>query len=256
MKKSILSIFLILLGLESVNAQYVGINTNTPAAALDIKSKTDNGSEVMRFSTIPSKLDKSKEFVLFAGEKVGEGYNLRKVSLDELFSVVGIYIPITKRIVVTNSTKQTFPYGIATYITLDQEVYNSGNQDYEFNARRNEIKILKEGYYDITSWIGFERITAQQENDVLLILNKKSATDTQFSETRATIVSRSNTPFSVQVGNGAGASFAFVDKFEKGDVFKLSVRSYLENVNTLPKSVSFTITRVDKEKVDVVNLNP
>lgn len=252
MKNKFLSICLIALGLGSANAQYVGINTDTPSAALDIKSTTNNGAEVMRFSTTPGKLDQKKEFVLFAGEKVGDGYNLRRVSLNELFSVVGVYIPSTKRIVVTNKTKQEFPNGSTTFIKLDQEVYNSGNGDYELDTVNGEIKILKAGYYDITSWIGFERLTAGQENDIHIILNRKSTTETSFSESRAAIVSRSNTDASIQVGNGVGASFAFVDKFNAGDKVKLSARPYLHGINTLVNSVSFTITRVDSELLNAV----
>lgn len=260
MKNKFLSLCLITLGLGNINAQYVGINTDTPAAALDIKSTTNDGAKVMRFSTTPSKLDQKKEFVLFAGEKVGDGYNLRRVSLDELFSVVGVYIPSTKRIVVSNNAKQIFNTSVTTDITLNQELYNSGNGDYELHAN-GEIEIKKDGNYDIASWIGFERLPAYMENDVILILNKKAAGANTFSEAKATIVSRSSNNADIQIGNGVGASFAFVDKFRAGDRIKLSVKNYLGlernpainvQINTLPNSVSLTITRVDSELLNAV----
>lgn len=263
MKNKFLSLCLIALGLGNINAQYVGINTDTPAAALDIKSATDDGAKVMRFSTTPSKLDQKKEFVLFAGEKVGDGYNLRRVSLDELFKVVGIYIPSTKRIVATNKTVQTIENNTARYIKLDNEAYNSSSEDYTLNTTAGEIEIKKDGYYDITSWIGFKSLRSYSEGDVVLTLYKKGGNDPEFSAVKAAIVSRSSTASDIVVGNGVGASFAFVDKFEAGDKIKLAARNLLGYVNsaefvgypsveTVVGSVSLTVTRVDSELLNAV----
>lgn len=268
MKNKFLSVCLIGLGLGSINAQYVGINTDTPAAALDIKSATDDGAKVMRFSTTPSKLDQKKEFVLFAGEKVGDGYNLRRVSLDELFSVVGVYIPSTKRIVATNNTAETFAFNTLKYVKLDNEAYNSSNTDYTLDKNNGEIEIKKAGHYDITSWIGFKALPSFSEGDVVLTLYKKGVNDTGFSAVKSAVVSRSNTWATIQVGSGVGASFAFVDKFEAGDKIKLAAKNLLyqytneyskggvfkENpsVETVVGSVSLTVTRVDSELLNAV----
>lgn len=233
----------------------VGINTNTPQAALDIKSVQNDGAKVLRFSTPPATVDKKKEYVLFAGEKVGDGYNLRKINAEDLFNIIGVYVPSSKRIVVVNTTKQTLNQkGVSVDLKLDKEVYNSGSGDYVLDASTGEVEIKKDGYYDVVSWVGFEKIPVY-DGDIIVSVAKKSATESDFANYKRSIISRLGANLAeYSVGNGVGASFTFVEKFKAGDKLKLraTLEVYHQSINTLPGSLSLTITRVDREYINVV----
>lgn len=84
---------------------YVGVNIEVPKATLDIKSHNDNTNQILRFSTEPTDIDPSKDYVLFAGVENDGGYDLRIIDIDD---ILDREIPPVNRFIATNSKSQNY----------------------------------------------------------------------------------------------------------------------------------------------------
>lgn len=226
---------------------FVGINTETPQAVLDIKSTTNNGDNVLRFSTIPSDVSAStKNYVLFAGEKVNNGYNLRKITSAKFYDIIAEKVPSVKKIAVLNSTAQTIA---ATDISdvivkMDKLATNTSTSDFANNSD-GTITLKTAGYYNIDFWAGFEALE-RNEGDILITVQKKSNGETNFTNYRSSIVSRSLDNSRYALGNGIGTNVTFVDEFKAGDTFRVIVNNYFKlEMKTLKGSFSFIVSKIN-----------
>lgn len=224
---------------------FVGINTDTPKAALDIKSTTNNGNNVLRFSTIPSEANTSNDYVLFAGEKIDNGYNLRKITPAKFYDIIAEKVPSVKKIALLNSVQQTIAATDTSdvIIKMDKLVTNTSTSDFVNNAD-GTITLKTEGFYSIDFWAGFEALE-RNEGDILITIQKKSNGETNFTNYRAAIVSRSPDNSRYALGNGIGTNVTFVDEFKAGDTFRIIVNNYFKlEMKTLVGSFSFTASKI------------
>lgn len=224
---------------------FVGINTETPKATLDIKSNTNDGNNVMRFSTIPSDITaSSRDYVLFAGEKIDNGYNLRKISLTNLFKIISNQIPSVVKIATLNSTGQAITAATTedTVISMNKLVTNTSTDD--FSTTGGVVTIKKAGYYDVDFWVGFKGLPIY-EGDILVTLQKKSSGEANFSNYKGAVVSRSTNSSTYSIGNGIGTALTFVGEFKANDQIRVIVNNYSgRDLETTAGSVSLTISKV------------
>lgn len=249
MRKTIM--LLSALSMSCLSAQ-VGINTEDPKATLDIKTmNTDTkGEKVLRFSTKPAEIDSTKPYVIFVGEEVEGGYDLRRISLKDLVEAMKVQVPTLRRIAVTNKTAQTLAKQGGNHpIILDEEIVNTSVNDYKFDSANNYIEILKDGIYEVSSWIGFEKLTPY-EGDFIVSLGK--GTNGTFTPFKRAVISRSNNSIEYSVGEGVGASFSFIGTFKQGERLRLLINTLnTAEVNTLKGSVSLSITRITQDEAGV-----
>lgn len=254
MKKVLLIISLIFF--QKILAQsYTSINTEHPKATLDVKSKDGNAANVMRVSTIPNSVDRSKEFVLLAGELVDNGYEVRKINAEEVFKRFTTGIPSLRRITAVNTKGTTYravyPHQNVPAL-VDKVVFNSAPELYRFTNDNNSIEILETGYYDVLAWLGFKTI-ADYTGDFIVSVAKKKVGAYEFQNFKRSVVKRMSNGSAYTSTGGVGRSFSFVDRFEKGE--KIILRVVVvggPSIETLPGSLSLTISRVDKTNETVL----
>lgn len=252
MKKSL--IFLGLIGMTMTYAQEgkVGINTDTPKAALDIKTTRSEDTEVLRFSTKPNGVGAGKSYVIFVGEENEEGYDLRQVTMADLVKSMMVEIPSLSKITVTSTANQTFAQQNSNVaVKLGKELVNTNPDDYVFSTTEDgTIEIKNEGTYEVSAWVGFESLPSY-EGDMIISLAKKSVGESVYSNFKRVIISRSANGNAYSDGRGVGTSFAFVDEFRKGDKIRLHINTIgLSNITTslrtLSGSTSLSVVRATK----------
>lgn len=218
----ILSVFLYSLGYAQV-----GINTDTPQAALEIKSYNNDANKVLRFSTEPTELDITKEYTLFAGIPDGnDAYSLRIINLND---VLDIEIPPVNRIITTNTNQQTFPAKNANVaLNLDAKVFSSSDRDFTHDANTGVIEIKESGYYSVSAWISFLEIPSF-EGDIILSIARKKPTDRDFSNFKRNVISRTNNSRVYKANNGIGGSFNFIEWFDANDLIRFQIANLLIN---------------------------
>ncbi|MDO4763450.1 MAG: hypothetical protein Q4A00_03620 [Flavobacteriaceae bacterium] len=238
------------LGLSmSLNAQ-VGINTETPGAALDVKSKDNDGNKVLRFSTKPNEIGVAEKFVFFVGKEVAGGYDLRRITLQEIVKSLSVEIPSLRRIAITNTRGQLFSIQGNYPVKADKLIFNSSEEDFA-QTPDGGVKIKKAGAYEVSSWVGF-KVLSIYEGDIIISLAKKSKGQTKYTNFKRAVLSRSNNRGVYDQGNGVGASFSFIENFQKDDELILQVNIVTSPaVDTMPGSVNLSVTRVDKDSTVV-----
>lgn len=253
MKNKFLKTFLPFIS-GSIFAQgYIGINTNTPKAALDIKT-AKAGQEVMRVSTIPINItDIEKPFILLAGIQDNQGgYALRQLPVSELFDMIKKEVPSMSRIVLTNSQSYNFPLQPPgsnvdnnKEIPLKTLISNTDNTLFKFDASEGSIEILETGFYDVTSWIGVKSIP-NIENEFVLSLGRKKVGENVYTNFKRAIVTRSENGITYDTAKeGIGASFSFVDKFEKGDKIITRINAVHSNLTIETNRATLTVYKVN-----------
>lgn len=225
---------------------YTGINNESPKAALDVKT-AQTGHEVMRVSTIPiSVVEKDKPFILLAGEAEDNGYNVRHITTADFFDLIKTEIPSLRRITITNSANLLFPnQNLNVPINLRSLVSNSDTGLFRFDSTDGSIEILETGYYDVSSWIGVNRIPNVEE-EFIVSLAKKRAGSQSYENFKRAVITRSNNNIQYNATEGIGASFAFVDKFEKGDKLITVINAAYTSFTIRQGEASLTVSRVDK----------
>lgn len=198
----------------------VGINTETPKATLDIKSHNDNTSQVLRFSTEPTDIDPSKDYVLFAGVENDGGYDLRIIDIDD---ILDREIPPVNRFIATNSKSQNYVGRNGNFpITLDTKVFSSSDRDFAHHPNEGSVELKESGYYTVSAWASFESLPSF-EGDIVVSIAKKKVNQTGFENVKRNVITRSNNTYEYKASRGIMKSFNFVEWFDAGDRLRINI---------------------------------
>lgn len=231
---------------------YIGINNETPKAALDVKT-AQAGHEVMRVSTIPiSVVEKDKPFILLAGEAEDSGYNVRHITAADFFNIIKTEIPSLRRISLRNNEAFEFPEQTTRAdnnkpIPLKELISNTDETLFKFDTMDGSVEILEAGFYEVVAWVGIENLY-NNENEVLVSLGKKKLGESAYTNFKRAVITRSNNNIDYNTATGGtGASFSFVEKFEKGDKIITRINpATFGNVSVGKGDATLTVSRVNK----------
>lgn len=231
---------------------YIGINNESPKAALDVKT-AQTGHEVMRVSTIPiSVVEKDKPFILLAGEAEDNGYNVRHITTADFFNLIKTEIPSLRRISLRNNESFVFPKQTTVddnnkEIPLKELISNTDETLFKFDTMDGSVEILETGFYEVAAWVGIENLY-NNENEVLVSLGKKKSGESKYTNFKRAVITRSNNGINYNTATGGtGASFSFVEKFEKGDKIITRINpATFGNVSVKSGNTTLTVSRVNK----------
>lgn len=242
---------------------YIGINNESPKAALDVKT-AQTGHEVMRVSTIPiSVVEKDKPFILLAGEAEDNGYNVRHITTADFFNLIKTEIPSLRRISLTNEADFEFKKNPSIQgstvvdsnmdLPLRNMISNTDETLFKFDAADGSVEILETGLYDVAAWVGVENLY-NNENEIIVSLGKKKPGESAYANFKRAVITRSNNGIDYNTATGGtGASFSFVEKLEKGDKIITRINAgVFGDVSVGKGDATLTVSRVNKSATSLL----